>query len=82
MVKGKRIRQRGKLRLSEYFKKLNDGDKVAVVIEKSVRINFPKKNQGLTGSIVGSRGSFKLVKLNDKNMTKTYIIHPIHLKRV
>jgi large subunit ribosomal protein L21e len=82
MVKGKRIRQRGKLRLSEYFKKINNNDTVAVIIEKSIKRHFPKRLQGRTGIVTGSRGQFKIVKINDKDSVKTYIIHPIHLKKI
>lgn len=82
MVKSKKVRQKGKLKLSEYYKELNNGDRVAVVAEKSVRKGFPSKIQGCTGEVVESRGSHKLVKLKDKNATKTFIIHPIHLRRI
>ncbi len=82
MVKSKKVRQKGKLKLSEYYKELRDGDKVAVVVEKSVRRGFPSKIQGNTGEVIGSRGSHKLIKLKDKNATKTFIIHPIHLRRI
>lgn len=82
MVKSKKIRQKGKLRLSEYYKKLDEGDTVAIVIEKSVRINFPKRMQGKTGKVIGSRGYYKLVELKDKDAVKTLIIHPIHLRKL
>ncbi|MFA5484634.1 MAG: 50S ribosomal protein L21e [Candidatus Pacearchaeota archaeon] len=82
MVRGKRIRQKGKIKLSEYFKKLDDGERVAVVVEKGLRASFPKRLQGRSGAIIGTRGKFKLVKINDKNKLKTYIIHPVHLKRL
>ena len=82
MVKSKKIRQKGKIRLSEYYKDLVDGDKVAVVTEKSMKRSFPPRLQGRTGEIIGTRGTFKLVKINDKDAVKTYIIHPIHLKKV
>ncbi|MDD2444809.1 MAG: 50S ribosomal protein L21e [Candidatus Nanoarchaeia archaeon] len=82
MVKGKRIRQKGKIKLSEYFKNLDDGEKVAVIIEKGIRASFPKRLQGRSGKITGTRGRFKLVEINDKNKVKTYIIHPVHLRRL
>ena len=82
MVKGKRIRQKGKIKLSEYFKNLDDGEKVAVIIEKGIRASFPKRLQGRSGKITGTRGNFKLVEINDKNKVKTYIIHPVHLRRL
>ena len=45
MSKRKTLRERSKIRFSEYFKKLKEGDKVAVVREKSVSCNFPKRIQ-------------------------------------
>ena len=82
MVKGKKIREKGKLRFSHYFKKLDDGAKVAIVREKGVRATFPNRLQGKSGQVEGSRGKFKVVKLKDGDKTKTFIIHPIHLKRL
>jgi len=81
-MKGKRIRQRGKIKLSQYFKKLNEGDVVALVKEPSVPGNVPKRVIGRTGTVIGTRGSCKLVQINDGNLVKTFIIHPIHLKRI
>lgn len=82
MVKGKRIRQKGKIKLSEYFKKLDEGERVAVIVEKGVRASFPKRLQGRSGKVIATRGNFKLVEINDKNKVKTYIIHPVHLRRL
>jgi ribosomal protein L21E len=36
----------------------------------------------MTGNVVGSKGKFKIVKIMDGNLSKEYIIHPIHLKRL
>lgn len=82
MVRGKRIRQRGKIKFSEYFKKINIGERVAVVIERGVKAAFPKRLQGRSGVIIGERGSYKLIEINDKNKKKVYIIHPVHLRRL
>ncbi|MBT7706638.1 50S ribosomal protein L21e [archaeon] len=81
MAKGKPVRRKGKIRFSEYFKKLKDGDMVSVVAEKSVCSSFPKRIQGLTGKVVRSQGSFKVVELKDKDKTKTFIMHPVHLRK-
>jgi large subunit ribosomal protein L21e len=80
--RNKKIREKGKLRLSSYFKKLDDGDSVALVIERGVRATFPSRLQGLSGKVSGSRGKFKLVEVKDGNKMKTYIIHPVHLKKL
>jgi large subunit ribosomal protein L21e len=82
MAKSKKIRQRGKIRLSAYFKKYNEGDTVAVVKELSVSSSFPSRIVGKTGKIVGSRGRFKIVELNDGDKVKKFIIHPIHLRTI
>lgn len=82
MVKGKRIREKGKIKLSEYFKVLQNGDRVSIVEEKGVVSSFPKKLQGLSGVVVADKGDHKVVQLNDKNKVKTYIIHPVHLKKL
>jgi large subunit ribosomal protein L21e len=82
MSRKKSVRRKGKIRLSDYFKNLSDGDNVSIVIEKSVRIGFPKRIQGLTGKVAGTRGKFKIIKLMDKDKMKTFIIHPIHLRKV
>jgi large subunit ribosomal protein L21e len=82
MVKGKRIREKGKIKLSEYLKELNDGDRVCIVEEKSVCSSFPKRFQGRSGVVASSRGKYKVVKLNDGNKEKTFIVHPVHLKKL
>jgi large subunit ribosomal protein L21e len=79
-MKGKRIREHGKIRLSQYFKKVVDGALVSVVPEASVRAGFPGRIKGKSGKVMGSRGNYKIVELKDGNKTKTFIIHPIHLK--
>ena len=76
----KNIREKGKIKLSEYFKQLNDGQKVAIVQEKSVASNIPLRMTGLAGTVVGTQGEYKLVDVLDGNKKKRFIIHPIHLK--
>ena len=76
----KRIREKGKLRLSSYFKKIGDGTSVSLVVEGGVRASFPRRLKGMSGKVSGSRGKFKLVEIKDGNKLKTFIIHPVHLK--
>lgn len=82
MAKRKPVRERGKIRFSEYFKKLDNGDKVAVKKEQSVENNFPKRIQGRTGTVIDQRGSNYIINLKELNKEKTFIIHPAHLKLV
>lgn len=78
----KRVREKGKLRLSSYFKKFGDGDSVAIVIDCGVRASFPKRLRGMSGKVIGSRGDFKLIEIKDGSKLKTFIIHPAHLRKL
>jgi ribosomal protein L21E len=82
MTKKKNIRTKGKISFSSYFKNLKENDNVAVVQEKSIPSAYPKRIIGRTGRIIGTRGTYKVVKINDGNLPKDYIIHPIHLKKI
>jgi large subunit ribosomal protein L21e len=82
MLKRKSVREKGKLKLSQYFQEFDKGDRVAVKRELSVQPKFPKQLQGRSGVVDGTRGSSYLVKINDMNKEKTYIIHPVHLKKL
>tara|TARA_Y100000310_G_C20395211_1_gene674763 strand:- start:214 stop:465 length:252 start_codon:yes stop_codon:yes gene_type:complete len=82
MLKRKPVRTKGKVKLSQYFQDFDKGDRVAVVRELAVQPKFPKQLQGRSGVITGNRGSSYIVKINDLNKEKTYIIHPVHLKRL
>jgi len=78
----KKIRERGKLKLSSYFKKINDGASVALVTDAGVRSSYPKRLKGMSGIVLESRGRFKLVEIKDGNKAKTLIVHPVHLKKL
>jgi ribosomal protein L21E len=39
----KNVREKGKIRFSEYFKELKNNDKVAVIQEKSIPSSYPRK---------------------------------------
>ena len=82
MKRMKRVRTRGKIKFSEYFKEFSTGERVAVVSELSMMPKFPKTLQGRSGVVAGKRGTNYIIKLNDNNREKTYIIHPIHLRRL
>jgi len=68
MSRKKHVRERGKLKFSEYFKDLEVGEKVALVKEPSVNVGFHKRMQGRTGVIVKKQGRSYVVKVKDLNM--------------
>ncbi len=78
----KPVRTRGKLQLSRYFQELEEGSYVALVREPSIKSAFPTKLQGRTGRVEGKRGRAYLVKIKDQNKEKTFLIEPIHLKKI
>jgi len=81
-MKKKPVRAKGKLQLSRYFQKLDIGDYVTVIKEHSVASSFPKRLQGRTGRIENKRGEVYLIKINDQNKEKKFLIQPIHLKKI
>ena len=82
MLKRKRIRARGKFSFQSFFQKYSEGDSVAVVRELSQPASFPKRIQGRTGKIKGKRKTAYIVEINDFEKRKTYLIKPVHLKKI
>jgi ribosomal protein L21E len=82
MVRRKNVRTRGKISFSNYFRKFKDGDSVAVVMERSLANNLPKRIQGKTGVVKGKRGRSYIVDLKDQKKLKQFLIEPIHLKKI
>ena len=82
MIKRKSKREKGKIKLSSYFQEFKEGERVAVKRELSVQPKFPKQIQGRSGVVNGKRGNYYIVKISDLNKRKTYVIHPVHLKKL
>ncbi|KKL64656.1 hypothetical protein LCGC14_2162830 [marine sediment metagenome] len=82
MVGKKKVRTRGKIRLSRYFQEMKKGDFVAIVREPSVQSSFPVRIQGRTGKVESRRGKAYMINLRDQNKEKKFLIEPIHLKKI
>jgi ribosomal protein L21E len=82
MIKGKKQRAKGKIKLSSYFKKFDEGDKVAIVKEHAVRAAFPRRIVGKSGKVIGKRGTHVVVEIKEGKQVKKYIVHPVHLKKL
>lgn len=82
MTKNKNVRTRGKLSLRRYFQELEEGERVSVVRELSIPVNFPKRLQGKTGIVEGKRGKAYIIKIKDYDKEKKFLIEPIHLKKI
>jgi len=76
----KKPRARGLSPITREFQTFEDGEKVNIVIDPSIHKGMPHSRfQGLTGVVVGQRGSsFEVnVKVGDK--TKMVVSRPEHL---
>lgn len=82
MVRRKNIRERGKIKFSRAFQELKKGDSITIVKEKSVQSKFPKRIQGKSGLVEDKRGNSYVIKINDLNKEKKFIIEPIHLRKI
>lgn len=78
----KNIRSKGKLQLSKYFQKINEGDFVAVKKEPIIQSPIPGKLQGRTGVVESKRGNANIVRIKDVKRDKKYIIDSVHLKKI
>jgi ribosomal protein L21E len=80
--KHKGAREKGKIKLSRMFQKLEPGDRVTVFRELSESGSFPARIQGNTGVVEKKVGRAYMVKIKDLGMEKRYIIKPIHLVKI
>lgn len=82
MIKRKRRKEKGTLALSKYFQEIKPGDKVALIRNLSYKASFPRRLQGITGTIITTRGKAFVVNLCEGKKDKTFIIRRVHLKKV
>ncbi|MSS74249.1 50S ribosomal protein L21e [Candidatus Pacearchaeota archaeon] len=83
MLTHKALRTKGKLSLTKYFQKFKEGDYVAIVRELTMQSpGFPKRIQGRTGIVIGTKGSSYVITIKDYDRAKQYIVKPIHLRRI
>tara|TARA_Y100000034_G_C6611423_1_gene266282 strand:+ start:114 stop:404 length:291 start_codon:yes stop_codon:yes gene_type:complete len=79
----KKIREKGKISVSQYLQQFTKGDKVNLKLNSNVATGqfFPRFH-GLTGTITGKmKGRAYEVKIKDSNKEKLLYIYPIHLKK-
>ena len=78
----KSTRERGKIKMERYFQRFENGDRVSIIRDVSISVNFPKRIQGRTGVVNGKIGRAYCVVIREKKGDKKYIIEPIHLKKI
>jgi len=82
MANQRLLREKGKLRLSDYFKEFKVGDKVALKRNLSVNGGCPKQFQGRAGVIVKKYKTAYMVRFLNGKIYKSLILKPIHLKKL
>ncbi len=79
----KNAKEKGKISLTQYFKKLEKGDRVCLVSEPSVQKGMPfPRYHGKSGVVRGAQGSCYKVAIKDGKKEKVLVVHPIHLRRM
>ncbi|MFH1376955.1 MAG: 50S ribosomal protein L21e [Candidatus Woesearchaeota archaeon] len=78
----KNVRDKGKISITNYIKKLSEGDSVQLKAEPAVQkgMYFPRFH-GKTGKVIKKQGTNYYVEVKDGNKKKLILIHPVHLKK-
>ena len=78
----KNVRDKGKLSLTRYFQEFKNGDQVYLVAEPSYHGGtYHLMYHGKAGIVLDKKGTCYEVQIQDHNMAKMLIVHPVHLKR-
>ncbi|MBT3406512.1 50S ribosomal protein L21e [Candidatus Woesearchaeota archaeon] len=76
-------RQKGKISISRFFQELEPGVRVCFKAEPAIQGGmYPRRFHGGSGLVKGRRGSCYLVEARDGNKEKTFIVHPVHLRKL
>ncbi|MBR4503571.1 MAG: 50S ribosomal protein L21e [Candidatus Methanomethylophilaceae archaeon] len=76
----KKARARGLSPITKGLQTFEEGEKVNIIIDPSVHKGMPfSRFHGLTGVIIGERGSAYEVSVKDGDKVKTVIARPEHL---
>ncbi len=73
--------QKGRINISRIMHSYTIGDRVSIVIDGAQQKGMPHRRfQGATGVITAFQGRAYVVDVKDKNMLKTLIVRPDHLR--
>lgn len=78
----KSVQDKGKISLTKYFQKFDEGERVVLKAESAVQkgLYFPRFH-GRSGIIKGMKGRCYEVLIKDINKEKILRVHPVHLKK-
>ncbi|MFT4297661.1 MAG: 50S ribosomal protein L21e [Candidatus Woesearchaeota archaeon] len=79
----KKVNARGKIPITKYLQKFNEGDKVQLNAESAVQKGIYSLNyHGKAGIVSKKEGTCYNVMIKDGKKEKCIIVHPVHLKRL
>ena len=72
-----------KISIRSILQRFKAGDKVQLLADASMQGGmFPLRFYGKMGVVKSKQGRAYLVDMNDRTKKKTFIVHPIHLKKI
>ncbi len=78
----KHKRAKGKISLTRYLQKLDEGQRVILAREPSIENgSYNLRFHGKVGRVVGKQGRCYKIELKDLGVKKTLLVHPLHLKK-
>ncbi len=79
----KSVREKGKVSLSRYFQSFKVGEKITLVGESSIHEGmFHPRFHGKSGMVSGKRGKCYEIEIKDGSLSKTLVVHPVHLRKI
>ena len=77
------IRDKSKIKISNFLQTFKEGEKVVIVPDPSYQKGLPfRRFWGRTGSIIGKRGKASIVEVKDGGKLKKVLSANVHLKKV
>ena len=76
-------KSKGKVSIRKILQPFKVGDRVQLLADSSMQGGmFPLRFYGKMGTISSKQGRSYLVDMKDHKKEKTFIVHPIHLKKI
>jgi len=78
----KPLREKGKLSITKYLQEFKVNEKVTLLADPAVQKGiYARRFHGKRGIITGKQGKCYIVEVKDQHLSKSLIIHPVHLRK-
>ena len=79
----KDTRDKGKINIKSYLQGFKVGERVQLYADSTFQKGrFPLQFYGKIGVVTEKQGKSYIVKIRDQNAKKSFVVHPVHLKKV